>query len=198
MLKNIDSLSPAVFLDRDGTISPEVGYLSDPSKFELLPGAADSIRNLNEAGYKVFVVTNQSGIALGFLSIEILEQIHSRMKKLLANSGAYIDKIYFCPHHPTKGNSGFTIPCSCRKPEHGMILQAAKDYKLDLLSSFIIGDKLTDVNTGKSLGLRSILVLTGYGKEEKERLSSESVNKSLFIAKDIAEAVDWILIRQKN
>ncbi|MHB0976075.1 MAG: D-glycero-alpha-D-manno-heptose-1,7-bisphosphate 7-phosphatase [Candidatus Aquicultorales bacterium] len=158
----------AVFLDRDGTINEEIGYLGDPAKLVILPGAAGAIRRLNEAGFEVFIVTNQAGVARGYFTEDVVRKIHRRLIETLAEGGAHVRAIYYCPHHPDFLAEGET-PCSCRKPEPGMLLAAANDFDIDLSASFVVGDTLKDFEAGERGGARSILLLTGYGASELEK-----------------------------
>ncbi len=154
----------AVFLDRDGVINKEVNYLSEPDEFELLEGTAEALKILKRAGYLLIVITNQSGIARGYFSVETLNDIHTKMRRLLKEQGAFIDDIFYCPHHPK-----FTGECPCRKPKPGMILEAQKKYGLDLSSSFMVGDKFSDIKAGINAGCKTVFVLTGHGSEEHEK-----------------------------
>ncbi len=160
--KNLRKKQKAVFLDRDGTINAYVGFLCDIEQFELLPDAAKSIRRIHDMGYLAIVVTNQPVIARGELTDEQLNQIHHKMETLLGLEGAYLDAIYYCPHHPDRGYPGeipdLKIECCCRKPKPGMLLQASKDLNIDLSSSWMIGDKMTDVLAGKAASCQSILL----------------------------------------
>lgn len=178
----------AVFIDRDGTINEEVGYLSEADKLSLLPGAAEAIRRLNETGLEVIVVTNQAGVARGYFNEDSVREVNRRLVKELADENAHVSAIYYCPHHPDFPSVGCET-CSCRKPQPGMLLLAARDYGIDLSCSFMIGDTGKDVETGKNAGCKSILVLTGYGREEKDKLEVEPD----YIAEDLMAAVDWIL-----
>ena len=164
--RNLRNKQKAVFLDRDGTINKYVGFLTDIKKLELIDGAAEAIKKINESGYLAIVVTNQPVIARGEVSFEELESIHNKMETLLGEKGAYINGIYFCPHHPDKGFAGerieYKINCECRKPKPGMLLQAAGDFNIDLSSSWMVGDGRNDIEAGKSAGCKTILI----GNEE--------------------------------
>jgi histidinol-phosphate phosphatase family protein len=138
----------AVFLDRDGTIARDVPYCSRPEDFELLPGVTEGIRLLNEHGFKVVVITNQSGIARGYFTEEMLARIHDKMQKELAKHGAHVDAIYYCPHHPDDN-------CECRKPKPKMVLQAARDLDIDLSQSYVIGDGEMDVELARQAGCKA-------------------------------------------
>jgi len=157
-----------LFLDRDGTINQEVDFLSKPEEVILIPKAADAIREANELGLKVCIVSNQSGIARGLLTTDDLERVNARLTELLANEGARIDGIYYCPHHPDVGPPLYRKECTCRKPKTGMIIQAAREHSIDLHSSYVIGDRCIDVQAGHNAGCGTVLVLTGYGRMEKD------------------------------
>ena len=160
----------AVFLDRDGTINVEKEYLHRVEDFEFIPGAVEAIRLLKEGGFLVLVVTNQSGIGRGYYDEADLERIHRHMAAELARSGASVDACYFCPHHPHHGTGEYRIACACRKPLPGMLLQAAADWSVDLSASYMIGDKLADVEAGIKAGCLPLLVRTGYGAAEEASL----------------------------
>jgi len=163
----------AVFIDRDGTINEEKEYLYRSEDFAFITGADQAIRLLNESGFLVIIVTNQSGVARGYYTEEDVHQLHMHIASSLEKSGARVDAWYYCPHHPA-GRGSYALPCSCRKPLPGMLLEAARRYDIDLESSFMIGDKLVDVEAGAAAGCRSFLVRTGYGAEE-ERMCPDSV-----------------------
>lgn len=160
--KNLSNKQKAVFLDRDGTINRYVGFLRNINDFELINGVAKAIRKINESGYLAIVVTNQPVIARGEVTFEKLEEIHNKMETELGLEGAYLDAIYYCPHHPHKGYEGevpeLKIECSCRKPKPGMLLKAADDYNIDLTKSYMIGDGENDIKAGLAAGCKSILV----------------------------------------
>ena len=177
----------AVFLDRDGTINEEVGYLSRMEQLRILPQTFEAIRLVNDAGMKAVVVTNQSGIARGYFTEEFVRSVHDRINELLAARGARIDGFYVCPHHPVYGNGIYKQECSCRKPKPGMLLRAAAEFNIDLSRSYMIGDMLKDIETGKKLGVKGILVRTGYG------MNIVRTDMPAYIAEDILEAVQWIL-----
>ncbi len=157
-----------LFLDRDGTINQEVDFLSKPEEVILIPKAADAIREANELGVKVCIVSNQSGIARGLLTPEDLERVNARLHELLAREGARIDGMYVCPHHPEYGPPLYRKNCTCRKPDTGMIIQAAREHSIDLQASYVIGDRCIDVQAGRKAGCGTVLVLTGYGRNEKD------------------------------
>lgn len=166
--KNLRNRQKAVFLDRDGTINKYVGFLRDLNQFELIDGVADAIKKINSLGYLAIVVTNQPVIARGEVTVKELTDIHNKMETLLGLEGAYLDAIYYCPHHPDKGYEG-EIPelktdCDCRKPKPGMLLKAAADFNIDLSSSWMVGDGENDVKAGIGAGCRTALI--GQGAED--------------------------------
>lgn len=162
--KNLKNKQKAVFLDRDGTINKYVGFLRDIDLFELIPGVAEAIKTINASGYLAIVVTNQPVIARGEVTYEQLQEIHNKMETLLGTEGAYLDGIYFCPHHPDKGYVGevseLKIECECRKPKPGMLLKAAADFNIDLSQSWMVGDGENDIKAGKSAGCKTALLGT--------------------------------------
>lgn len=160
--KNLKNKQKAIFIDRDGTINKYVGFLRDIDEFELLPGVAEAISLINKSGYLAIVVTNQPVIARGEVTVEQLEMIHNKMETLLGREGAYIDGLYYCPHHPHKGFEGevveLKIDCDCRKPKPGMLLKAAEDFNIDLTQSWMIGDGENDIKAGKAAGCKTEIV----------------------------------------
>ena len=162
--RNLKNRQKAIFLDRDGTINEYVGFLTDITEFRLLDGVAEAIRKINASGYLAIVVTNQPIIARGEVSFTELQEIHNKMETLLGAEGAYIDAIYFCPHHPDKGFEGerveYKISCDCRKPKPGMLLKAAEDFNIDLSRSWMVGDGKNDVEAGKNAGCKTVLIGT--------------------------------------
>jgi len=152
--KNLEHRQKAVFLDRDGTINKYVGFLRNIDEFDLIDGVADAIKMINNSGYLAIVVTNQPVIARGEVKLGELQEIHNKMETLLGFHGAYLDGIYFCPHHPHKGYDGeipeLKFDCDCRKPKPGLLIQAAKDYNIDLTNSWMIGDNENDIKAGKA------------------------------------------------
>jgi D-glycero-D-manno-heptose 1,7-bisphosphate phosphatase len=154
----------AVFLDRDGTLIEEVNYLASPEQVRLLPGAAQAVRRLNDAGVLVVVVTNQAGVARGYFPESRVTEVHERLSLLLGEHGAKIDAFYHCPHHPTEGVGVYRVACDCRKPKPGLLLTAAREWDIDLARSWMIGDKPSDAEAGAAAGCRTLLVRTGHGK----------------------------------
>ena len=180
-----------IFLDRDGTINEEMGYLSTPNDLRLIPGAADAIREANRYGFKVFVTTNQSGVARGLITEEQLAKIHRTLIEKLQQNNAHLDTIYYCPHHPEIGEAPYRNNCECRKPNTGMLIRASKEHNLDLTKSFVIGDKMIDIQTGNNAGAIPILVLTGYGKKELVLCKHNNIRID-YIAEDIIDAIHYI------
>lgn len=167
--KNLKQKQRAIFLDRDGTINKYVGFLINIDDFELLPGVTEAVRMINESGYLAIVVTNQPVIARGEVTVPELQEIHNKMETLLGAEGAYLDAIYYCPHHPHKGYKGevpeLKIDCECRKPKPGMLIKAAEDFNISLEDSWMIGDGENDVKAGKAAGCKSLrLGFTDYGQ----------------------------------
>ncbi|MDE3136205.1 MAG: HAD family hydrolase [Acidobacteriota bacterium] len=179
----------AVFLDRDGTIAEEMGYLNHLSRFQLFPFAAAAIRRLNEAAWPVIVVTNQSGVTRGFFPEELIHQVHDRMVAELAAGGARLDGIYYCPHH-----SGHA--CDCRKPKPGLLERAAREHSLAIEGSFVVSDRYADVQMGQTAGCSGILVLTGYGRGEYDWNRQSWPRQPDSVVEDLTAAVDLILRRQ--
>ena len=157
----------AIFLDRDGVINKEVSYLSNPNDFEFIEGSIEALKILKQKGFLIIIITNQAGIARGFFTEETLEAIHSKMIRILKQNNIELDDIYYCPHHPE-----FNGPCDCRKPNTGMLLKAQLEYNIDLTNSYIVGDTLNDIQTGKAARCKTVLVLTGYGNEEQKNIGT--------------------------
>jgi len=153
----------ALFLDRDGVIIEETGYLHEPDQARLIPRAAEGIARANAAGIPVVVVTNQAGVARGYYGEADVRAVHARIDELLAPHGARIDRYYYCPHHPTAGQGVYRVDCSCRKPQPGMLLQAAAELGLELPTCVLVGDKLSDLQAAWAVGCRALLVTSGYG-----------------------------------
>ena len=181
----------AVFLDRDGTINIDTDYVKNENELILYPFSAKAIKILNEEGFLVIIVTNQSGISRGYFDEEDLLKIHQRLEKEIhENGGAKIDKIYYCPSHPNEKSNR-------RKPNPGMIEEAQKDFNLDLKNSYIIGDKLSDIELGINTGVKPILVLTGKGEEEYKNLKRKKYFSNVLIKENLLEAVKWITNKSK-
>lgn len=182
----------AVFIDRDGTMIHDVGYMSRAEQLQWYPWTIDAIRLLNRAGYLVCVVTNQGGIGLGHTSAEFVHETHAAMTRTLESSGARVDGWYFCPHHPDAVVASLKGGCACRKPARGLIDAAMQDHAIDLAASFTIGDKAIDVALGTGVGARGILVKTGYGDAQLQK-SGGAIPGAAHVADDLMSAVSWIL-----
>ncbi len=178
--------SPAVFLDRDGTINEEVGYLNHITRLKLLPHSAEGLKLLKDAGFRLIVVTNQTGPARGYFPKELVFQTNDLLQKRLKRKGVQIDDFFVCFHLPEEN-------CNCRKPKPGLIYQALKKYPISLSDSYVIGDKLIDIELGKNLGIKTILVLTGYGRGELEYVAPKKGIYPDFIAENLVEAGKIIL-----
>jgi D-glycero-D-manno-heptose 1,7-bisphosphate phosphatase len=187
----LEQLNRAVFLDRDGVINVEKEYLHRVGDFEFLPGVPQALRLLKEAGFLLIVVTNQSGVARGYYSLEDVECLHRHLQDQLAPYGAAVDGFYVCPHHPEYGTGDLTGECSCRKPLPGMIEKAAVDFQIDPARSYLVGDKLSDIEAGEAAGCRSILVRTGYGGRDAGLVADEVV-----IVDDLPAAAKAILAEE--
>lgn len=184
---------PAVFLDRDGTINEQRGYINHISRFVLLPRTAEAVRLLNEHGFLAIIVTNQSGVARGYFPIELVNEVHEHLKELLRKEGAYVDGIFFCPHYHRGEVGEYTIECNCRKPRPGLIEKARKNLDIDMAGSYLIGDRVSDIELAKRCNLKGVLVKTGYGKGDLEYVFPNSRAKPLHVAKDLLAAVRWII-----
>lgn len=180
----------AVFFDRDGTLCRDLVYLSDPDRLELLPGVADALRRLQAADYLLIIVTNQSGIARGYLTEVTLARIHDRLRDLLGDYGIRITAIYHCPHLPDGSLPEYRQSCSCRKPEPGMLLRAAREHGIDLARSFMIGDKLSDIQAGRRAGCRSLCLQPEPTIAPLEHSTPDCPDA---VVTDLTAAVDWIL-----
>ncbi len=184
---------PAVFLDRDGTVTEEVGYVNHESRVRLLPRSAEAIRLLNECELLTVIVTNQSGVARGYFDEALVGRVHQRLISLLKEHGAVLDGIYYCPHHPSVGLPPYRQECKCRKPDIGLLERAAAEMTIDLLHSYVVGDRIKDIEFGQRLNLKSVFVLTGYGRGEYEYQHDAWTVEPHYIAEDLLDAVRWIL-----
>lgn len=184
---------PAVFLDRDGTIIVEKDFLGDPAGVELLPRAAEAIKLLNENGYLVIVVSNQSGVARGYYDEKAVHAVNAHLANMLRQESAAIDDVFFCPHYLGGKIPQYSKDCECRKPKTGLARQAMEKHRIDLSRSVMVGDRVADVQFGKNLEIPAILVTTGYGEAEKERIEEERLPAPDLLAGDLFEAVEWII-----
>jgi D-glycero-D-manno-heptose 1,7-bisphosphate phosphatase len=189
---------PAVFIDRDGTLTDEVGYVNHPSRLRLLPRSGEAICRLNAVGVAAVVVTNQAGLARGYFSADVLRATHEVLVAQLKDAGAYLDGIYVCPHHPTEGAPPYRTMCECRKPKAGLLRRAADELDLDLAASTVVGDKASDLVPARTVGARAVLVLTGYGLGEWEYRRAEVSGASDHVAGDLLDAVEWVLGARTN
>jgi D-glycero-D-manno-heptose 1,7-bisphosphate phosphatase len=184
-------LRKAIFFDRDGTLLVEFGYLTHPTQVVPYSRSREALRRAKAHGFLVIVVTNQSGIARGYLNERHLEEIHDHMLGLFCGD-AGIDAVYYCPHHPEGTVAAYSKPCSCRKPAAGLGRMAAERFGIDLAKSYVVGDKLTDVDFGKALGARACLVRTGFGKREEARAGAGGL-RGVNVAADVLDAVEWAI-----
>jgi D-glycero-D-manno-heptose 1,7-bisphosphate phosphatase len=186
----------AVFLDRDGTITEEVGYLTDSRRLRLLPGSAEAINLLNKYDIPAIVATNQAGVARGYFREEMVIECNEKLRNMLAILGAKVDAIYYCPHHPDGSNESYRKKCECRKPKPGMLLKAQKEFLIDLNKSYVIGDKESDLEFARSVGAHPILVETGYGygevhyNKENWKVEAEGIFSNIF------KAVSYIIEKE--
>lgn len=183
--------SPAVFLDRDGTLIEEVGYLDRPERVHLYPWAVEAIRALNLAGIRVVMVTNQSGVARGFFTEAVVAQVHGRIADLLGLGGAHLDAYYYCPHHPDGKVAEYARHCECRKPGRALVDRAVAELGVDPSQSYAIGDRWFDISLARTVGAKGILVRTGYGAKEEHR-SPPNVSADI-VVNNLVEAVSWVL-----
>ena len=186
----------AIFLDRDGTINEEVGYIERLDRLVIIPAAFEAIRLINLNGFKAVVVTNQAGIAKGLFNEAFVMQTNERLQEFLGQKGAAIDAFYFCPHHPTEGVPPYRRVCGCRKPAPGLFYQAARDMDIDLDSSYMIGDRYRDMEAAHRAGMKGVLVKTGYGADVLGNIGPDQETPEArpdHIAENILKAVHWIL-----
>ena len=186
-----------VFIDRDGTISEEVGYVNHVSRYQVYPWTAEAIRNFNAADLKVIVVTNQAGVARGYFTEELVKQVHEKLVTEMTQAGARFDAIYYCPHHPSVGEPPYRQSCNCRKPKIGMLERAAVEFGIEVRQSFVIGDRYGDIELAHNAGARSIFVLSGYGLGEYEYQRHNWKRQPDWIAKDLLEASHRVLAAVK-
>jgi histidinol-phosphate phosphatase family protein len=193
---SLDIPQRAVFLDRDGTLNREVDGVRSPEQLELLPGVANAVHRLNHSGWRAVVVSNQPFIAKGFCLERDIQNIHNKLETLLGEEHAFLDRIYYCPHHPEKGFPGerpdLKIDCDCRKPKPGLVVRAAKELNIDLAESWFIGDTTTDVQTSRNAGVKPILVRTGYGGKDAKHPA-----KPDYSFDTLGEAIDFILSQSR-
>ena len=183
----------AVFLDRDGTISVEIGYIDNPADLSLYPFSAEALSALQKMGYKLIVVTNQSGVARGKFTESHVHDVNNMLRRLLGETDVMLDDIYYCPHYPEGGVEEYSVECSCRKPGNELLTRAQSKFNINFSNSYMIGDKISDVDCGRNTGAKSILVRTGYGKEQEKLLQKRSSDDQPdYIADSLKEAAEWI------
>jgi len=183
----------AVFIDRDGTISEEVGYVNHVSRYRVFPFAAAAVRALNEAGWLAVLVTNQAGVARGYFEEEMIGRVHGVLAEELEKGGARLDAVYYCPHHPSVGEPPYRLDCDCRKPRPGLIKRAAEELGIDLTRSWMVGDRYSDTELARNAGTRAAFVLTGYGRGEHEHQSQAWKHRPDLVAENLLEAVKEII-----
>jgi D-glycero-D-manno-heptose 1,7-bisphosphate phosphatase len=186
-----------VFIDRDGTISEEVGYINHLSRFQVYPWSSQAISVLNRNSLKAVLVTNQAGVARGYFTEDLVIQFHEKLRQELARGDAHLDAIYYCPHHPSVGPEPYRQPCNCRKPQPGMLFRAVKELDVDLSRSFVVGDRYSDIELAHNAGTRSILVLSGYGLGEYEYQRQNWKVQPDWVASNLLEATQ-IILKERN
>jgi D-glycero-D-manno-heptose 1,7-bisphosphate phosphatase len=186
-------MNRAVFLDRDGTINKDVGYIADPRCFELIPGAVTAMNRLRAAGFCLPLVTNQAGVGQGLMTEQQLIRVLEAFQELLRDKGTAVDGAYYCPHDPILGKGSYKRPCDCRKPGHALLTRAVSDLAIDLGRSYMVGDHWSDAEAGLRAGCRVVLLRTGHGPQEIEKLTEAQCSQVDHIADDLSDAADWIL-----
>lgn len=184
---------PAVFIDRDGTISEEVGYVNHPSRYRVFSYSAEAIKKLNDNNWLAILVTNQAGVARGYFSEDVIGAVHQQLTSELAKEHAQLDAIYYCAHHPTVGEPPYRFDCDCRKPKTGLINRAASDFEIDLTRSWMVGDRYSDIEMARNAGLRSAFVLSGYGRGEWEYQRSSWKHEPDIVCENLLAAVESIV-----
>jgi D-glycero-D-manno-heptose 1,7-bisphosphate phosphatase len=187
---------PAVFIDRDGTVNEQMGYINHISRFVMLPGAAEAIRLLNRHQYLAIIVSNQSGVARGYYPIGLVDEVHAHMRALMEKEGAFVDGIFFCPHYEKGSVPEYSIECDCRKPRTGLIEKAGKAFEIDMDNSYVIGDRYSDIELALRSGMKGILVTTGYGQGDIDYVFPRLSFKPAHIARDLLHGVRWIIEEQ--
>jgi D-glycero-D-manno-heptose 1,7-bisphosphate phosphatase len=191
--------TPAAFLDRDGTVIEELGYLADPDQIRFIPGSVPALHDLRGAGFRLVLLTNQAGVARGLLTEKDVQRVNDRLDTLLREAGVPLDRIYYCPHHPEVGPPEYRRICECRKPGPGMAAQAQRELQLDLGRSVIFGDHATDAGVARHFpGMRSVLVLTGHGADQLAKIEAGEIPRPDHIAPDLRRGVDWLLAGGKG
>ena len=183
----------AIFIDRDGTISEEVGYVNHVSRYRVFPFAAEAIRTITEAGWLAILVTNQAGVARGYFKEEMIGEVHALLAQELERGGARLDAVYYCPHHPSVGEPPYRLDCDCRKPRPGLLRRAAEEFGLDLADCWVVGDRYSDTELARNAGTRAAFVLSGYGRGEWEHQRRLWRHQPDLVAEDLLEAVRKII-----
>lgn len=187
---------PAVFIDRDGTVNEQMGYINHPDRFVILPGVADAFRVLNKNGFLAIIISNQSGVARGYFPVELVDKTHDLMMQSLLRKGASVDGIFFCPHYPRGVVPEYSLDCDCRKPKTGLIKKACEHFDIDMSRSYMIGDHYTDMELADRAEIKGILVKTGYGRGVIEYNLPGMTFQPCYIAEDLLDAVKWIIKKQ--
>ncbi|HEY0406314.1 MAG TPA: HAD family hydrolase [Pyrinomonadaceae bacterium] len=183
----------AVFMDRDGTISEEVGYVNHTARYRVFQYSAEAVRLLNDAGWLAILVTNQAGVARGYFTEELIASVHGVLRSELEKQGARLDAIYYCAHHPSVGQPPYRFDCDCRKPKPGLITRAAAEFEIDLAGSWMVGDRYSDIELARNAGVRSAFVLSGYGRGEWEYQRANWQHEPDIVAEDLLEAARKII-----
>ena len=189
---------PAVFIDRDGTINEQLGYVNHLSRFVILPGVSEALRLLNKNDFWAIIVSNQGGVARGYFPMDLVHKIHGFLTSSLKDQGATFDGIFYCPHHPAGIVPEYSSDCECRKPKPGLINQALEAFDIDMSGSYVIGDRYVDIELASRVNIKGILVKTGYGLGEIEYVLPYEPVKPSYIAQDLLDAVKWILGSKKH
>ena len=188
----------AIFVDRDGTLSHEVGYVNHLSRFRLFPFAASAVRAINNSGFLAVVVTNQAGVARGYYPESLIHEVHDALRSELSGGGARLDGVYVCMHHPSVGEAPYRLDCDCRKPKPGLVLRAAADLDIDVKRSYVVGDREGDLELAWNVGARGVLVKTGYGLGELRNRAPQWPRQPDMVAEHLLEAVQRIVAESKD
>jgi D-glycero-D-manno-heptose 1,7-bisphosphate phosphatase len=191
--KEVSVKKPAVFLDRDGTINEQMGYINHMSRFVIFPEVAEAVRLLNANNFWAIVITNQGGVARGYYPLKLMHEMHTFLTSSLNKEGAVIDAIFYCPHHPAGILPEYTVHCDCRKPKPGLIHQALEAFDIDMSNSYVVGDRCLDIELASRLDISGVLVKTGYGLGEIDYVLPQQPRKPSYIAQNLLDAVKWIL-----